>query len=97
MQYAAYHVFIRDKIEKDGGEIMIKLWLKCASCDSTSNPMLTKVQHATGGGYHIKARCPMCGNHIKFVAITNFLQSEIDDLRFESSDLTQGEQYDLFR
>ena len=76
---------------------MLKLWLKCTACDSTSNPTLTKAPHATGGGYHIRASCPACGSHIKFVSKTTFTQSEIDDLRTEiGDDYSQGRQYDLF-
>lgn len=77
---------------------MLKLWLKCTACDKSSDPILTKAPHATGGGFHIKARCPWCGSHIKFVSKANFTQSEIDDLRLENNGNTiTGAQHDLFK
>jgi len=75
---------------------MLKLWLKCNACDATSNPLLTKAPHREGGGFHIKARCPMCGAHIKFVSKATFTESEISDLRFENGNNDTGVQHDLF-
>ena len=77
---------------------MLKLWLKCTRCDATSNPLLTKAPHTTGGGYHIKARCLACGSHIKFISKATFTQSENDDLRLENGNTITGEQqHDFFK
>lgn len=75
---------------------MLKLWLKCTQCDATSNPLLTKV-HKSNGDFHIKARCPNCGSHIKFVKKSTFTASEIEDLRFENGNTITGEQHDFFK
>lgn len=77
---------------------MLKIWLKCTACDTSSHPHLFKSLHATGGGFHIKARCPACGAYIKFISKANFTQSEINDLRSENNgEKTIGEQHDIFK
>jgi hypothetical protein len=62
-------------------------WLTCPLCGTiTDTPHITRAPHASGAGFHIRARCPSCGNHIKFLSKSLFTQAQIVDLRCEGGD-----------
>lgn len=57
------------------------IWLTCPKCHAvTANAIFTVA------GQHIKARCPDCGAHIKFVSKTLFETRELAQLRDEKGD-----------
>lgn len=61
-----------------------KIWLTCGVCNTTADtPHITIAPHVTGGGFHIRARCPSCGNQLKFLSKTLFTTSQIANLRVE--------------
>lgn len=73
------------------------IWLTCPLCGTiTDAPHITIAAHTNGPGFHIRARCPSCGNHIKFLSKSLFTPAQISDLRLEGGGATQGAQHDLF-
>lgn len=61
-----------------------KIWLSCPKCGTTSDKQhITISPHDSGGGFHIRARCTQCGNHLKFLSKSLFTSAQIKNLRAE--------------